>query len=55
MEEIKKEKALALAITIKDGKIESKSKAKGINPFETIGLLFFQILKVCEGIEKQNN
>jgi len=49
------DKGLILAINIKEGKTESKMKAKGINPFETIGLLISQILTIWEGIKKQNN
>ena len=48
------EKALALAIKIKDGKTESKLRAKGISPFETIGLLVFQIFNVCKELNQKN-
>ena len=50
-----KERVLGLAITMKDGKTESKLRAKGINQFETIGLLVFQILNVMEDIKKGKN
>ena len=52
---MEKEGVLGLAITVKNGKVESKLKAKGINPFETIGLLVFQILNVCDDIKKNKN
>ena len=46
-------KGLGLAITIKEGNIESKLKAMGIGKFETIGLLVFQIINICEDIKKE--
>jgi len=49
------EKVLALAITIKEGKTESKMKAKGINPFEVMGLLMSQIISVDSDLKKGNN
>ena len=51
---VNKNRGLALAITIKEGKTESKMKAKGINPFEIMGLLMSQIISVDAGL-KQNN
>ena len=50
---MEKEGFLGLAITIKGGKVESELKAKGINKFETVGLLVFQILNICEDIKKE--
>ena len=50
----KKNAGLALAISIKDGKVESKLKAKGLSQFEVIGLLVFQILNVCAGLKQKN-
>ncbi len=57
MEEIKKGRGLALAITFndKDKKVESKLGTKGLSKFEAIGLLVFQILKICENMKKQKN
>ena len=52
---MEKERVLGLAITIKNGKTESKMKAKGINPFEVMGLLMSQILTIDSNIKKQNN
>jgi len=49
---MEKESVLGLAITIKDGKTESKMKAKGINPFEMIGLLMSQIININSSINK---
>jgi len=49
----KKKQGLGLAITIINGNVESKMKSKGINKFETIGLLVFQILNIFEDIKKQ--
>ena len=46
-------RGLGLAITIKDGKVESRLEAKGISKFETIGLLVFQILNISEDIKKE--
>jgi len=53
---MKKEKTLALAIKIEEGKTESKLKVNGINQFETIGLLVFQISTIIDGLKskKQN-
>lgn len=53
--EQEKEKGLVLAITMKEGKTESKMKAKGVNPFEVMGLLMSQIISVDMGIKKQKN
>jgi len=49
---MEQERVLGLAITIKDGKTESKMKAKGINPFEVIGLLMSQIININSSINK---
>ena len=46
-------RGLGLAITIKGGRVESRLEAKGINKFETIGLLVFQIMNICEDIKKE--
>ena len=50
---MEKKGVLGLAITIKDGKAESKLKTKGIDKFATIGLLVFQILNVYEDLKKE--
>ena len=52
MEE-KKQRSLALAIKFVDGKAASQMKVEGLNPFEVMGLLIFQILTTFGGMKKE--
>jgi len=52
MEE-KKQRSLALAIKFVDGKTASQMKVEGLNHFEVIGLLMFQILTTFGGMKKE--
>ena len=51
---IEKNKSLALAVSIRGGKTETKIRAKGISKFEVLGLLIFSALSVYEDIKNKN-